>query len=426
MLKILKTAMLTLLVLIALLIVLVFDTSPNIEVSSTEQVNNADSVQPLINELRRSVRSRYVAQQLNVSSKQANSLAGFLHRALDKANAQVSFTSDMVIIAGTYAISTGAVPIYFNIEAQIKAGKGLQLDTVTLGDLPLPGEFALGSAESLVNTYTSSKVATKAIGTVESIVIVDDGMQVNLAPTDTLLREFQNIETGGSDKDTRALKIRIAHYLRLLDNLHVPSGPKNANIPSLAIYLNAVMKEAAVLSQQGSATLENEAAILAVTIYAGSPRFTALIGDLSFAIDKIPSASPRPVLHNRQDLSLHFIFSAAIKLLSQKGISIAVGEFKELMDRGKGGSGYSFIDLAADLSGAHFADLAVNPQSAQRIQAVMQSAANEALFMVDIAGLKEGLSKNQFAAQYGEVDSEAYQQVVSEINTRIDRLAISR
>ncbi|MFT4654696.1 MAG: hypothetical protein ACI82S_002354 [Patiriisocius sp.] len=426
MLKTIKVVVLSLLLTMMVFTILVFDTSPSVEVSSSEQVNNADTVQPLFDELRKSLRSRYESQKINVSSAQANSVAGFIQRALGQANAEFTFADEQVTVAGTYEFKTGLFPLYLNIEAVVREGNGLQMDAVSIGDLTLPRGLALSIAESLVNTYTSSQIATKAIASVKSVAVKSEGMQVTLAPLDSLLREFKNIETGGSRKDTRMLKIKIAHYLRLLDGMYVPPGPRNTKNPSLSIYLHAVMQEAAILSKQGSATLENEAAILAVAIYAGSGRFTTLIGDLSFAIDKIPSASPKPMLVSRQDLSLHFIFSAAIKLLSEKGVSIAVGEFKELMDRGKGGSGYSFVDLAADLSGTHFADLAVDPKRAQKLQEVMLSAVNESLFMVSIVGLDEGLSKTEFMQQYMGVDSPRYQKIVDEINIRINNLPISQ
>lgn len=424
--KAIKIFVLTVLVLVIATAVMLIDLFPSVTAKSPEQVDNAEVVQPLIDELRVSLRSRYEAQQINVSDIQANSLAGFLSRAINQANAQVTFADNKMIVTFTYKIETGIFPLYVNIENVVLDGKGLKLDSVKVGDLRLPGDFALSKAEYLVNIYTSSAIASKAIETINSLAVKNTSVQINLAPLDGLLREFKNIETGGSGKDTRLLKIRIAHYLRLLDGLYVPPPPNNASGPSLSYYLHAAMQEAAVLSQQSSATLENEAVILALAIFAGSPRFTALIGDLSFAIDKLPSASTKPILLDRQDLSLHFIFSAAIKLLSQKGISIAVGEFKELMDRGKGGSGYSFVDLAADLSGNHFAELAVDPIRARNLQKIIATAANEDLFMVSIKGLDEGLSKTDFADQYGMVDSPAYKNVVMEINRRIAALPISQ
>lgn len=424
--KAIKTIAITLLLLILVLIVLVIDFSPTVDVSSSQQVNNAETVQTLIDELKHSLRGRYESQQINVSAEQANSLAGFVNRAREQAGAQVSFSAQQLILTGSYEFHTGLFPVYVNIEAVILPGNALVIDKVKIGDLPLPGSFALSVAESLANGYTSSLVASKAIASVKSVVLDAGSMHITLTPLDSLLREFTNIETGGSSEDTRILKIRIAHYLRLLDGLYVPPNLDNASAPSLSIYLHALMKEAAVLSEKSSATLENEAAILALAIYAGSRRFSTLTGDLSFAIDKIPIASPKPSLAARQDLSLHFVFSAAIKLLSEKGLSIAVGEFKELMDRGQGGSGYSFVDLAADLSGAHFADLAVDPKRAQILQRVMQNSSNEDLFMVSIEGLDEGLNKAEFTAKYNGVDSPDYQKVVDELNLRITNLPISQ
>ena len=426
MLNAVKILILLMLLFVITTVVLVVDFSPTISNNSGQQVGSADSVQPLIDELRRSLRSRYDAQQINVSKEQATSLAGFVSRAIKQVNAQVVFTNRQIEIGVSYEIKTGIKPIYLNLLAIVQEGNGLQLNKLKIGDLSLPGGLALKLAEFAANSYTQSEVATKALATVQTVNVDPTGASILLAPIDGLLREFTNIKTGGSREDTKVLKIRIAHYLRVLDSLHLPTASGRNKTTSLSYYLHAVMKEASVLSKQSSVTLENEAAILALAIYAGSGRFTTLIGDISFAIDSVPTASPKPDLLKRKDLSLHFIFSAAIKLLSQKGVSIAVGEFKELMDRGKGGSGYSFVDLAADLSGAHFAELAVNPATARRLQRVMASSPNEYLFMVPIDGLEEGLSKAQFEAKYGAVDSELYLKVVAEINARIQVLPITR
>jgi uncharacterized protein YpmS len=427
--RLIKALLLFIFLITVLILILVVDLSPSVKANSGEQVDNAESVQSLIGELKQSLRSRYDPQVVNISVAQADSLSGFIHRAVNKANAVVVFSDKQIKVSISYELNKSIIPLYLNLVAYIDEGEGMKVDRVSLGDLTLPGSFALDVAESLANTYTSSEVATKAIATVDSVDIKTSGASVQLKPLDNLLREFKNIQTGGSSEDTKILKIRIAHYLRLLDGLYIPpsaNSPANRKAgQSLSYYLHAVMKEAKALSPQSSATLENEAAILAVAIYAGSWRFTAFVGDLSFAIERIPTASPKPVLADRRDLSLHFIFSAAIKLLSEKGVSIAVGEFKELMDRGRGGSGYSFVDLAADLSGAHFADLAVNPETAKYLQEVMSAAPNEDLFMVPIQGLEEGLSKAEFENKYTKVDSDKYKEVVVEIEQRIAALAVS-
>jgi len=248
-----------------------------------------------------------------------------------------------------------------------------------------------------------------------------------------LLRELKNIKTSGDSNERQLLRIKTAQYLKLLDCLPLPNDLTMQNKDtSLSYYLHKIMLEAKEMSSQdplgnsNSATLENEAAIMALAIYVGHRRFSTLFGDLSFAVDPIPTVRRKPVLANRQDLSLHFIFSAAIKLLSEKGISIAVGEFKELMDRGNGGSGYSFIDLTADMAGANFATLAVDPRTAEQIQNIMSLEANEAFFFPSIDGFDEGMDKSQFRQKYSDIESKEYLKVLEEIERRVSRLPVGR
>lgn len=423
--RFIKRVLIACFILLLFVVVLTIELSPSVNVDASKQVDNADQIQALISDLRTSLRSRYDAQTIDVSDAQAESLAGFVQRAKSQANAELLFNDKVLTINLSYQLDALIMPVYINIKSDINEGNGLDVSSVKIGKLSLPGSWALSIVEYIANTYTNSVVATRAIGTVKSLTISAMGMQIELAPLDGLLREFKNIQTGGDDEESILLKIKIAHYLRLLDGLSGKS-PGNTEEKSLAIYIQALMQEAYVLSQDGSATLENEAAILALAIYAGSRRFATFTGDLSFALDKLPYARPKPVLNNRPDLSLHFVFSAAIKLMSEKGISIAVGEFKELMDRGAGGSGYSFIDLAADMSGAHFAAMAVDPHTAIQVQQALRDEANETLFMIDVSGFEEGMSKSEFEQKYKKVDSPEYLAVVKEIELRLADLALSK
>lgn len=424
--KAIKSILLLLVVLIIFIIVMVFDLSPQVESNAGARVDNAESVQSLLNQMRQSLRQRYQGQTLMVSSQQAQSLAGFLQRAREQANAKVNFSAETMRIEVSYELATFVQPVYLNLIIDVLEGPGVNIERFSVGSLRLPGNWVLGWAEKAANAYTNSAVASQAIATVEHLDISEQGVDIRLAPLDTLLREFKNIKSSGSSEESRLFKIKVAHYLRILDEFDMQLTKADRKGVSLALYMQALMQEANIMSKRSSPALENEAAIMALTIYAGSPRFAALLGDLSFAINRIPVARPKPILKNRRDLSLHFIFSAAIKLLSEKGVSVAVGEFKELMDRGQGGSGYSFVDLAADLSGAHFAALAVDPNSAEHVQKVLMLAPNEALFMSPIADLEEGMSKAQFEHKYSQVDSLQYRLVLEGINQRIEQLAINK
>lgn len=414
-------------------VILLIDLSPMVAKNAHQQVKNAENVSDLISQLRSSLRNRYQAQQIDISYSQAESLLGFTQRALPNVSSDIKLFEDHAEILVSYQLPAYLLSSYVNVSIKVKEANHLNVESVSVGNITVPGEWALSWIESLTNSYTNSEVATKAIEQVAKTDISPNQIIISLNPLDSLLRELKNIKTSGDGNERQLLRIKTAHYLRLLDSLPLPNDLAMQNKDtSLSYYLQKVMLEAKIMSTEdlqgnsNSATLENEAAIMALAIYAGHRRFSTLFGDLSFAVDPIPTVRKKPVLANRQDLSLHFIFSAAIKLLSEQGISIAVGEFKELMDRGNGGSGYSFIDLTADMAGANFATLAVDPRTAERIQNIMSLEANETLFFPSIDGFDEGMNKSQFRQKYSDIESEEYLKVVNEIESRISRLPVGK
>lgn len=414
-----------------LFVVLLIDLSPTVSKNAHVQVENAENVSTLIGQLRKSFRNRYQPQQIDISYSQAESLLGFTQRALPNISSELKLKALNAEIMVSYQLPSYFFSSYVNFSINVVQDSRLHVESVSIGVITIPGSWALRWAEALANSYTNSEVASKAIQLVAKTEISPNQVIISLNPLDPLLRELKNIKTSGNSNEMQLLRIKTAHYLRVLDSLPSP-GELNAQNKdtSLSYYLHKVMLEAKAMSakdSQGnsnSATLENEAAIMALAIYAGHRRFSTLFGDLSFAVDPIPTVRQKPVLANRQDLSLHFIFSAAIKLLSEQGISVAVGEFKELMDRGKGGSGYSFIDLTADMAGANFAALAVDPRTAEKIQDIMSSEANEFLFFPSIEGFDEGMDKSKFRQKYTNIESKEYLKVVEEIEKRMRELPI--
>jgi hypothetical protein len=429
--RIFKVALLVLVSVLLLLLFLLIDMSPTVEKNVQKQVENAENVTELISQVRKSFRNRHDSQQIDITYSQAESLLGFTQRALPNMSSDIKMYQQRAEILVSYQLPPYLLSSYVNVSIKVNEAPGMELESVSIGLITIPGSWALSWAESLANSYTNSEVATQAIRQIAKTEISPEQVVIILNPLDPLLKELKNVNTSGQDENRHVLRMKTAHYLRLLAALPVPSNSGRQNKDtSLSYYLHKVMREAKMISDQAmnsntnTAALENEAAIIAVAIYAGHRRFSTLFGDLTSEIDPVPTIGRRPVLANRQDLSLHFIFSAAIKLLSEQGISVAVGEFKELMDRGNGGSGYSFVDLAADMAGARFAALAVDPTTAVKLQSIMSMEANEALFFPSINGFEEGMNKSEFRQRFTDIKSEEYLSVVHEIERRIEKLPI--
>jgi uncharacterized protein YfiM (DUF2279 family) len=194
---------------------------------------------------------------------------------------------------------------------------------------------------------------------------------------------------------------------------------------SIGYYLDTAFSFAEKRSYISEAPVEeNRAALLALAIFLGSSNFDSVVGALD--AETLAICQPRNsqmVLANRNDLRLHFIFSVALNIISDSGISFAIGEFKELLDSQQGGSGFSFADLAADRAGIRFAELALDENGALRVQQMASELRQEKTFFPSIAGLPEGIPQQVFDERGG-IESDYYKQHLATINRRIDGLAI--
>ena len=105
----------------------------------------------------------------------------------------------------------------------------------------------------------------------------------------------------------------------------------------------------------GDAVAENRAALLSLTFFANDRP----LGQMVPAAYHWPRPQPLTVtLRQRQDFALHFLISAVIAAEAGTPLADAVGLWKELADARRGGSGFSFNDLAADRAGTRFGELA--------------------------------------------------------------------
>jgi hypothetical protein len=107
-----------------------------------------------------------------------------------------------------------------------------------------------------------------------------------------------------------------------------------------------------------------------------------------------------PEVHGRHDLVQHFGVSAALTVVSGAKAAQAAGILKELLDAEPGGSGFSFADLAADLSGVVFAERVL--AGGLGLLAV-EKKFRGVNFVVGPKGLVEGLSRERFEKRYGSV-----------------------
>ena len=142
----------------------------------------------------------------------------------------------------------------------------------------------------------------------------------------------------------------------------------------------------------------------------------------------IPEAArwprPRPValsLRGRGDLAQHFVISAAIAAWGGESLANVVGLDKEVSDS-RHGSGFSFVDLAADRAGTRLGELAVHKP--EHLAAAIKAGIGDATLLPPIDGLPESMMASEFQQRFGSTDAPAYRQMSDEIDRRIKTLTL--
>ncbi len=367
--------------------------------------------------------------ELTISQNEINGIIALAMRGINGFKGRVNVTP--IGIKGVFSFYIPKNPFgnYINLTTTIDPSpNGLVVNSVSIGSMEISGTLAISIVETLLNKLLSGEaIGTKLVNAVESIQVSNSELHLVYRPVAGLRQAMK--ETKGKVKEIRddlALLgdpevVRL--YYQTLCRLHKTID--GFGDVSLGYYLSSAFSFAEKRSLAGGKPdEENRAALLALAIFLGSANFDSVVGavdDQTFR--RCPPAGKHVVLANRTDLRLHFIFSAALKIIADSGLSFAIGEFKELLDSQQGGSGFSFVDLAADRAGIRFAELALDKTGALRVQYMASKLTEELMFFPSIIALPEGVSQQVFE-QRGGIEGDYYKEYLATINARINGLAL--
>lgn len=140
---------------------------------------------------------------------------------------------------------------------------------------------------------------------------------------------------------------------------------------------------------------------------------------------KLSKDCPRPderiLLHGREDLAKHWAFSAALASVLGEDTAANLGEWKELDDSLPDGSGFSFVDIAADRAGLRMALRAIDPATASKTRAELGRATDEDLLPTALLRAPEGLPEASFVDRFGSLDRETYRRAIATIDRMLAR-----
>ena len=310
---------------------------------------------------------------------------------------------------------------FFNLGVDlVQVPGGLEIEALRLGAVTVPPAVARGIGWLARAAIARSDALQAVIAGVNGYRVTPDRLVVVYQWQPELV---ERVKTKGA-----ALLVDAADRERLMAYAAAIAAATRdaasaAGKTPLTEVLGPVFDQArARTGSTGNAAAENRAAIIATMLYLQGVDVPRLLGEPGDARHR--GKARMLTLRGRRDFAQHFVLSAGIAAAGGSRLADAVGLFKEL-DDSRGGSGFSFTDLAADRAGVRFAEAATGP-AASRAQDLMSARPQESYFMPDTRGLPERMPEAEFARRFGEVDSPRYREVADDIERRIDALALHR
>ncbi len=349
---------------------------------------------------------------IELTEADLNLAANYLLNRYRKSAVNIEIKNDVLRFTVTMTLPKNSLGHYLNISFRLGNDDHSDLPSLTkfkAGKLLLPAKFAAFVIDNFIHHTSLNDYFILATRPIKTITIDPEKITISYYSSMDTFIQARNFLTQTNDNPD------IEIYQQKLDEIIAQHDP--AWRLSLAELLKPLFALALQRSTLENAIEENKIAIIAVNNYVNRKETKKF---LSFPASKLTGEKCYPTfLYKRTDLAQHFIGSAAITASVNGQVAKVVGEEKELSDA-QGGSGFSFIDLAADKAGTRFGELATSsPENARKLQQAMSAIKDYSDFMPDPTDLPEHMNEAEFKQRYQSVDSDVYQALSKQIDARI-------
>jgi len=299
---------------------------------------------------------------------------------------------------------------FLNLRTRIQAIDGLPIITqAQLGSLELPTTLVEFVIARMVATYGYDKEWQLAAKAIQKIAFEPNAGTISVTYIWEPLILDRARAVAMQEDDVKRLRIAQTSLAALV--AHRATGSQI----TLAEILEAIIPVTG-----GDTFKQGRAGLLVLASLMAGKDLAALV----------PAAKGWPrvrwvhvTLAGRHDLAQHFLISATLAAWAGEPVADAIGLYKELEDA-RHGSGFSFIDLAADRAGTRFGTILIKDPE-RLIDAMKNNFGDDQLFP-PVADLPEFLHQREFERQFESRESTAFQAMQVEIERRLDTLALYR
>ncbi len=389
---------------------LAFDTAPAIERAAELTPQHIERAQRILatNDPRR-LRNGSV-RTIAIATEDVDVAVNYLAHRYAAGSALMEFADGRARVRAS--LRTALIPgrPFINVSLTLVEGDPVpRVTMVRLGALPIPvslAEFVVRRAMGVAG------VDLTPVGHALRAVDLDDsGLRFTYQWDDDLADSVRTALVSPGERE------RLHAYHQALVGATRSSSPPRVSLIDLVSPVFALAEQR---SSAGDPIAENRAAILVLAGYVVGQSLVPIVPEAR-TWDRPRRLGVR--LAGRDDLAKHFIVSAVLSANTGGPFADAVGIYKEIADS-RGGSGFSFSDVAADRAGSRLGTLAEHQATASRLQRQLASPLTEATLMPSIVDLPDVPNEAEFKRRFGGVDAPGYRRVIADIDARLDALPL--
>ena len=349
---------------------------------------------------------------IELTQPDINLAANYLFNRYRKSAVKIELKDNIIRFVVTMTLPKNYLGQYLNISFRFGNEGNNELPSLKkfkAGELLLPAKFSAFVIDNIIRHTSLNEYFILATRPIRSIIIDQEKVTISYHSSLENLIQAQNVlADGGKNNDLDIYQQKLTDVIAQHDSTWRLS---------LADLLKPLFTLAYQRSNLENAIDENKMAIITINNYVNRKETKKF---LSLPLATLNTDKRYPTfLYKRIDLAQHFIGSAAITASMNNQISKTVGEEKELSDA-QGGSGFSFVDLAADKAGTRFGEMATSsPESARKLQKKISEIKDYTDFMPDPSDLPEHMDDTEFKRRFESVDSAIYQELSKKIDERI-------
>ncbi|MBS3964400.1 MAG: hypothetical protein KGZ80_07885 [Methylomonas sp.] len=301
---------------------------------------------------------------------------------------------------------------YLDIHFKLlQSGEEFWVKSLKVGEISIPGPAANTLMRAALNTPPLDAHWDMVKRYVKRLNIADTGVEISYLNSIVSEARQQAIDKHRDYPNLHRYQAQINDVVAR----HDPAWRL-----SISDLLQPLFITAYQIADESTAIRENRTVVIAMASYVYKQALQRFL-----PIGLVYNKDYPVYAYKRIDIPQHFVISALLAMVDDAVLGEQLGIAKELGDAEQGGSGFSFVDLSADRTGTRFGRLAVaSPHQARALQKIMASTNDYRAFIPFALDLPEQMDDASFRNRFGHVGSPAYEDVIKEIDKRIDALPI--